>query len=67
MIYNKITRALYESVEHAAQAQDITKESVVSGMKKGYYLHFKRSNLLRYYKDNKIDITKEELNKYLYT
>ena len=59
MLYNK-----YTSVQDAADNTGLTKENILSLIKDGYYIHFKRCNLAKYIISGKVKLSEIERRRY---
>lgn len=64
MLYNKYTKQLYDSVQDAADNTGLTKENILSLIKDGYYIHFKRYNLAKYIISGKVKLSEIERRRY---
>lgn len=64
MLYNKYTKQLYDSVQDAADNTGLTKENILSLIKDGYYIHFKRRNLAKYIISGKVKLSEIERRRY---
>lgn len=64
MLYNKYTKQLYDSVQDAADNTGLTKENILSLIKDGYYIHFKRCNLAKYIISGKVQLSDIERRRY---
>ena len=61
---NKYTKQLYDSVQDAADNTGLTKENILSLIKDGYYIHFKRCNLAKYIISGKVKLSEIERRRY---
>lgn len=64
MLYNKYTKQLYDSVQDAADNIGLSKENILSLIKDGYYIHFKRCNLAKYIISGKVQLSDIERRMY---
>ena len=64
MLYNKYTKQLYDSVQDAADDTGLTKENILSLIKDGYYIQFKRCNLAKYIISGKVKLSEIERRRY---
>ena len=64
MLYNKYTKQLYDSVQDAADNTGLTKENILSLIKDGYYIPFKRCNLAKYIISGKVKLSEIERRRY---
>lgn len=65
MIYDRIEHRLYNSVKDIEVERGINKESIIANLQDGTYMYFKRKNLCKYVDSGKIDISENEIRKYI--
>lgn len=65
MLFDFIRNELYENTEKYIEETGLTEQSVLSQLKKGKLLHFKRSNIEKFIDNGTIQLTEIEKRKYI--